>query len=295
MDDFFRHNFFMNKDPITKPPKFEIERKFLVNSDYLNDLQIIQIRDIKQGYISLDPLRTVRVRVSSWDNIIDETGTAITVKGAPFGITRNEWETAISGDDALEMLKNLCDNVLHKQRRTLSYMGNIWEVDEFFGDNTGLVVAEIELDREDQQFEKPSWIGEEVTNDPRYYNSALIQNPYKNWCPPCPDVVEQRLIESLKKLAELQHQAELEYQKNCDDFWHDLSPEHKLKAFYSVVKRIVQGELQDHTSYRGVLYEVFGFGAESYAVGMMCGFMDLHNSIYTSQDIDRLKKEWGNE
>ena len=106
----------------------------------------------------------------------------LAVKSATISATRQEFEYPVPMDDALEMLNDLCEGpIIEKHRYLVSYKGNVWEFDEFHGDNEGLVVAEIELDSEEQSFEKPEWIGDEVTTDSRYYNVNLIKNPYKNW------------------------------------------------------------------------------------------------------------------
>jgi adenylate cyclase len=106
----------------------------------------------------------------------------LTIKGRTSGITRGEWEYAIPVDEADELLNGLCERPLIEKTRTrIAYDGMVWEVDEFFGDNLGLVVAEIELESEDQPFSKPDWIGEEVTADARYFNASLLRHPYTAW------------------------------------------------------------------------------------------------------------------
>jgi len=151
----------------------EIERKYLVlNDKYKENLNGIYC---KQGYISIDPKRIVRVR-------INDQNAYITVKGELKGITRAEYEYSIPVNDAEEMLERLCYKPLVEKRRyKVGYKGFLWEVDEFYGDNEGLVIAEIELDKEGTDFPKPEWLGKEVTQDMRYYNSNLIKNPFKNW------------------------------------------------------------------------------------------------------------------
>lgn len=153
----------------------EIERKFLVTGDGWRTGHCTTIR---QGYLSIEPARTVRVRTK-----VSETATAyLTIKGESSGAARAEYEYAIPVDDANELLDTLCRRpLIEKHRYTLDVAGMSWEVDEFFGDNRGLVVAEIELDDADQSFTKPEWLGEEVTEDPRYFNAALTQTPYKSW------------------------------------------------------------------------------------------------------------------
>lgn len=149
----------------------EIERKFLVCGDYKSSAK--ESSHIIQGYLNMDKDRTVRVRVR------DDKG-YMTVKGATNGVSRFEWEKEIPHDEAAGLLA-LCLAVIDKTRYLVDYGGHTFEVDEFHGDNDGLVVAEIELSSEDEQFEKPSWLGEEVSFDRRYYNSQLLIHPYKTW------------------------------------------------------------------------------------------------------------------
>ena len=106
----------------------------------------------------------------------------LTVKGLTVGATRLEFEYEIPVADADTMLDDLCERpLIEKRRYKVEYDDLVWEIDEFFGENDGLIVAEVELEREDQRFEKPPWIGEEVTGDPRYFNSNLVQHPYSEW------------------------------------------------------------------------------------------------------------------
>ena len=150
----------------------EIERKFLVVSDgYKSSPR----KYYEQGYLSVEPDKTVRVRV------VGDKG-VLTVKGRNNGISRTEYEYEIPAADANDMLDNLVKTgVIEKWRYVCVVDGKKWEVDEFLGDNAGLVVAEIELQSEDEPFTKPAWAGDEVSGDERYYNSSLSQNPYKNW------------------------------------------------------------------------------------------------------------------
>ncbi len=149
----------------------EIERKFLVNS---KDWKISEPVQIRQGYLNRDPDRTVRIRAAgnqAW----------ITVKGRTIGSVRSEFEYPIPLDDA-DALLLLCERpLLEKRRYHFEHDGRTWEVDEFLGANEGLVVAEIELDTPDAEFSMPSWIGIEVTNDSRYFNSNLYVNPFTTW------------------------------------------------------------------------------------------------------------------
>lgn len=151
----------------------EIERKFLLAGERWRTLGTPVL--LRQGYLSSDPGRVVRVRV-------DGQHAYLTIKGRSEGATRGEWEYPIPLDEANELLERLCEKpLIEKTRREISFRGNTWEVDEFLGANQGLVVAEIELTSEDQQFDKPDWIGEEVTHDPRYYNSSLVRKPFSSW------------------------------------------------------------------------------------------------------------------
>ena len=151
----------------------EIERKFLLANEGWRG-QGIATR-MRQGYLVADPVRTVRVRI--------EGGRAVlTIKGKTTGAARGEWEYDIPVADATELLDGLCEQPqVEKIRHRIEHAGHTWEVDEFLGLNAGLFVAEIELDAEDEAFEKPDWIGVEVTGDKRYYNSSLIRQPYSQW------------------------------------------------------------------------------------------------------------------
>ena len=153
----------------------EIERKFLITSQDFKKEAFTQNR-IKQGYLSSVPERTVRVRVKA-DRAF------MTVKGASnaSGLSRFEWEKEITLEDANQLLL-LCEKgVIDKTRFEVKKGKHIYEIDEFYGENEGLIMAEIELNSENENFEKPSWLGKEVTSDNRYYNSYLSKNPYKNW------------------------------------------------------------------------------------------------------------------
>jgi CYTH domain-containing protein len=149
----------------------EIERKFLVKDDTWRNAKGIKFR---QGYLSSVKERTVRIRTR-------EDKGYLTIKGIAVGATRLEFEYEIPREDA-DILLDLCEQpLIEKNRYTIEQGGFIWEVDEFFGENLGLIVAEIELQSEDQEFPRPVWVGEEVTEDPRYFNSNLIKNPYTAW------------------------------------------------------------------------------------------------------------------
>ena len=150
----------------------EIERKFLVTGD---DWRSGECSSYRQGYLSIDKLRTVRVRVSG------ETA-RLTVKGITENATRAEFEYPIPATDATFMLAALClKPLIEKRRYRIEYNGMTWEADEFLGANAGLVVAEIELEAAQQPFEKPLWVGEEVTADPRYFNANLVVKPHSRW------------------------------------------------------------------------------------------------------------------
>lgn len=153
----------------------EIERKFLVNStDFIQ--QSHTQHNIAQGYLSSDPERTVRVRVK------DEQG-FLTIKGKSnaTGTSRFEWEKEIALDEAQQLLL-LCEKgVIEKTRYLVNVGKHLFEVDVFYGENDGLIVAEIELSDENETFEKPNWLGLEVTNDERYYNAYLSRHPFTDW------------------------------------------------------------------------------------------------------------------
>jgi CYTH domain-containing protein len=151
----------------------EIERKYLVkNEDWKKLAEGVYY---KQGYLSTVKERTVRVRT------IGEKG-FLTIKGVTVGVTRSEFEYAIPADEANQMLDNLCEKpIIEKLRAKIAYKGLTWEIDEFHGENEGLVVAEVEIQDENQQIELPEWVGEEVSGDPRYFNSNLIKHPYTKW------------------------------------------------------------------------------------------------------------------
>lgn len=151
----------------------EIERKFLVKDDRWRSLGVGVL--YCQGYISSEKERTVRVRV------IGNQG-YLTIKGPVSSRVRSEFEYMIPVEDAEEMLQILCDRpFIEKKRHKISQGDLIWEVDEFFGDNQGLILAEVELKDPNQMIEIPDWIAEEVSHDPRYFNSNLVKNPYSQW------------------------------------------------------------------------------------------------------------------
>jgi len=151
----------------------EIERKFLVTNDEWKKKG--KPFRVMQGYLQRNKECTIRVRV------IDDKS-FITIKGENTGATRLEFEYAIPVIDALELVDNLCFKpLIDKTRYILDYKGLTWEIDEFHRENSGLVIAEVELKSESQKIELPAWIGEEVTGDERYYNSYLTTHPYHDW------------------------------------------------------------------------------------------------------------------
>jgi len=149
----------------------EIERKFLVCGDFSADVR--QSDNIVQGYLNMEKGRTVRVRIRSGKGYI-------TVKGPTDGVSRFEWEKEIPLKEARDLI-GLCTGVIDKTRHLAPVGDHTFEIDEFHGDNEGLIVAEIELSSPDEPFEKPTWLGQEVSFDRRYYNSQLLINPYSQW------------------------------------------------------------------------------------------------------------------
>ena len=151
----------------------EIERKFLVAGDYTQ--AAVSSSHIVQGYIGRTPSLTFRIRLR------DERG-YLTVKGRTdaAGMSRDEWEYEIPAADARELLAH-SDGSIEKRRYMVPAGRHTFEVDEFFGANKGLTMAEVELSSPDEAFERPAWLGEEVTGDKRYYNSQLLQHPYSAW------------------------------------------------------------------------------------------------------------------
>lgn len=153
----------------------EIERKFLVTSEAYKTLAFKSTR-IVQGFLNTDPDRTVRVRIKGDKGFI-------TVKGRSnaAGTIRTEWEKEIDVDDARSLLELCEEGVIDKIRYEISAGKHIFEVDEFFGENLGLTVAEVELAEENEVFLKPDWLGDEVTGEPKYYNSQLSKHPFVTW------------------------------------------------------------------------------------------------------------------
>lgn len=151
----------------------EIERKFLTRSDGWRSEDNRTF--IRQGYLRADAGGSIRIR------IVDD-GAVLTLKGATSGISRTEMEYSIPRADADHLLSELCvGQTIEKWRTCIEHAGHTWEVDEFLGDNQGLIVAEIELKREEEVFELPSWVGSEVSGDPRFFNASLALHPYLEW------------------------------------------------------------------------------------------------------------------
>jgi adenylate cyclase len=152
----------------------EIELKFLVDHKKWGPIAQPEGKLYTQGYILKEEKRTVRVRVT-------DTAAYITLKGASIGISRSEYEYQIPVDEGQELLDSFTTSSIQKTRYNIEHAGHTWEVDVFTGDNSELIVAEIELQYEDEPFEKPEWIGQEVTRDSRYTNASLSVYPYKEW------------------------------------------------------------------------------------------------------------------
>ncbi|MDJ0738992.1 MAG: CYTH domain-containing protein [Gammaproteobacteria bacterium] len=152
----------------------EIERKFLLATDAWRD-DVTSSQRLIQGYVSRSERTAVRVR-------IDGERAELNIKHTVDGINRLEFEYPIPLDDARELLDKVALRpLIDKTRHHVRHGGLLWEIDEFHGDNAGLVVAEVELETQDQAFERPAWLGEEVSDDPRYYNSNLSQLPFSRW------------------------------------------------------------------------------------------------------------------
>jgi len=150
----------------------EIERKFLVDGTGWRTGRGVEYR---QGYLSTVRERTVRVRRAG-------EKAYLTVKGANVRATRSEYEYEIPLSDAIEMLEQLCSRPLVEKRRyRVEHAGLTWEIDEFSGENAGLVLAEVELTSEQLEIQRPPWVGKEVTDDPRYFSANLVEHPYRMW------------------------------------------------------------------------------------------------------------------
>ena len=152
----------------------EIERKFLLKNEQWRHA-VTSTSRYRQGYMAINDSCAVRVR-------IEGESAKLNIKNATLDIVRTEFEYPIPLDDAEHMLEQLCGHrIVEKHRHFVDVDGQLWEIDEFDGDNRGLIVAEIELDSADQQFLKPEWLGREVSGDPRFFNSYLSEHPYRSW------------------------------------------------------------------------------------------------------------------
>lgn len=152
----------------------EIERKFLVKKEQWKKVDKTSGELYRQGYLLTDPTKTIRVRQTNDKGFL-------TIKGISVGASRAEFEYEIPWKEAEELLNQFAVSELSKIRYKILFEKKLWEIDEFLGDNEGLIVAEIELKSEDETFSLPDWIDVEVTDEEKYYNSNLTQNPYKNW------------------------------------------------------------------------------------------------------------------
>ena len=152
----------------------EIERKFLVHKEKWKKVNKPKGDYFRQGYILNELKCTIRIRIT-------EQFAFITLKGNNEGITRKEFEYKIPIDDGVEMLKCFASSEIEKTRYRIEFQGKLWEIDEFSGENEGLIMAEIELNDEKEEFLLPEWVHSEVSDDPRYYNSNLSVFPYKKW------------------------------------------------------------------------------------------------------------------
>lgn len=197
----------------------EIERKFLVKDQAYKANGVGRL--LKQAYLYADSQKSVRIRL---DNGI----AFLTVKGPRAGAGRPEFEYEIPFADAEEIIATLCEKPsIEKHRYTLDYAGLTWEIDEFHGDNEGLVVAEVELESENQTLDKPAWIGREVTDDPRFLNSNLFQNPYQQW-------KETKPMDTIKPTD-----------KTIDDYIAQFQPE--IREILIALRKIIQAAAPDAT------------------------------------------------
>ncbi|WP_293788244.1 CYTH domain-containing protein [uncultured Pedobacter sp.] len=152
----------------------EIERKFLIHQPNWDNLTKPEGKLLRQGYLLTDKTKTIRIRAT-------ESQGFLTIKGETIGATRLEYEYEIPVGEATELLDNFSVSELSKTRYEIGFNGKLWEVDVFAGDNEGLIVAEIELESEDETFDLPDWVGKEVTKEEKYYNSNLRVRPFKDW------------------------------------------------------------------------------------------------------------------
>ena len=152
----------------------EIERKFLLKNDSWRN-QVIKTSSIIQGYLANTDHCSIRIRLA-------DDQASLNIKSMTIGVTRSEFDYPVPMDEAKLLLKDLCPGpVIEKIRHYVDYAGHTWEIDEFLGENSGLVVAEIELQHQHEEFSIPDWLGKEVSDDQRYYNICLADNPYTSW------------------------------------------------------------------------------------------------------------------
>lgn len=152
----------------------EIERKFLVRKDLWYAILKPEGEDILQGYLVSEPSMTIRIRITKKE-------CTLTIKGPAQNYSRKEFEFSIPEKDALEILAAFSMSKIEKTRYRVEFEAKTWEIDEFYGDNEGLIMAEIELKEEDEMIKLPQWLGEEVTADERYKNASLAAHPFKGW------------------------------------------------------------------------------------------------------------------
>ncbi len=152
----------------------EIERKYLVNKDKWKQVVKAEGNYYRQGYLLVELNKTIRVRLT-------DRGGFLTIKGLAVGASRSEFEYTIPKEDAETLLNSFCNTEIIKTRYKVLYHGKLWEVDEFAGDNEGLIIAEIELSNEQEIFDLPEWIDREATGEEKYYSSNLSVKPYKDW------------------------------------------------------------------------------------------------------------------
>lgn len=151
----------------------EVERKFLVKNEDWRGLGSSE--EYCQGFLSTHPERVVRIRIAG-------TKATLTIKGKTQGISRAEFEYPLPMDEARTLLDHMCERpLIEKVRHVITHQGMVWEVDEFMGENQGLVIAEVELPDENHSVPLPPWVGEEVSHDPRYFNANLVSNPFSRW------------------------------------------------------------------------------------------------------------------
>ncbi len=163
-----------NAASVRVPMAIEIERKFRVSGDGWKH-SVTRSRRLRQAYLTKNGRVSIRVRIDD-----DKTGT-LTIKAARSGLERHEYEYAIPIADAEELMLQREDAIVSKTRHIVPMNGLTWEIDVFDGDNAGLIIAEVELDRADRAFERPDWLGDEVTADRRFYNADLAKRPYASW------------------------------------------------------------------------------------------------------------------